>query len=103
MLMTLLDKGGRCHEREIASSLLAHDESQIEYYTQIINNKVGRVLRSHEMVERDSNEKTYQLLGYEELTPEQKSALIDLCKKRLNAFIEARGRAIYDHRRISVG
>jgi ATP adenylyltransferase len=33
----------------------------------------------------------------------QKNALKDLCQRRLNAFIEARGRAIYDHRRVSVG
>jgi ATP adenylyltransferase len=33
MLMELLAKGGKSNEREIASSLLAHDESQIEYYT----------------------------------------------------------------------
>ena len=43
MLMTLLSKGGKCHEREIASELLARDQSQIEYYTQITNNMVGRV------------------------------------------------------------
>jgi ATP adenylyltransferase len=33
MLMALLSNGGKCHEREIASELLARDESQIEYYT----------------------------------------------------------------------
>jgi len=37
MLMSLLTKGGKCHEREIASDLLIRDESQIEYYTQITN------------------------------------------------------------------
>jgi ATP adenylyltransferase len=33
MLMALLSKGGKRHEREIASELVARDESQIEYYT----------------------------------------------------------------------
>ena len=103
MLMALLSKGGKCHEREIASELLARDESQIEYYTQITNNMVGRVLRDHQIVERDRATKTYRLLGYETLSAEQKTALKDLCQKRLDAFIEARGRAIYDHRRVSVG
>ena len=103
MLMALLSKGGKCHEREIASELLARDESQIEYYTQITNNMVGRVLRDHQIVERDRATKTYTLLGYETLSAEQKSALTNLCQKRLDAFIEARGRAIYDHRRVSVG
>src|SRR5262249_12482566 len=103
MLMTLLSKGGKCHEREIASELLARDDSQIEYYTQITNNMVGRVLRDHEIVERYRTTKTYKLLGYDSMSPEQASKLIDLCKKRLDAFIEARGKAIYDHRRVSVG
>ena len=103
MLMTLLAHGGRCHEREIAEALLAHDESEIEYYSQITNNMVGRVLRSHEIVSRDKATKSYQLNDYDDLTSKQKDALIALCEKRLNAFIEARGRAIYDHRRLSVG
>jgi ATP adenylyltransferase len=103
MLMALLSKGDKCHERDIASELLARDESQIEYYTQITNNMVGRVLRDHQIVERDRESKTYRLLGYEKLSAEQKNALRDLCQKRLDAFVEARGRAIYDHRRLSVG
>jgi ATP adenylyltransferase len=103
MLMALLSKGGKCHEREIASELLTRDESQIEYYTQITNNMVERVLRDHQIVERDRTTRTYRLWGYETLTTEQKDALKNLCQKRLDTFIEARGRAIYDHRRVSVG
>src|SRR5262249_46838549 len=103
MLMALLSKEGKCHEREIASELLARDESQIEYYTQITNNMVGQVLRDHQIVERDRATKTYRLLGYEKLSAEQRNALKDACQKRLDAFIEDRGRAIYDHRRVSVG
>jgi ATP adenylyltransferase len=103
MLMSLLTKGGKCHEREIASDLLIRDESQIEYYTQITNNMVGRVLRDHEIVERDRTTRTYSLPGYETLTDDQRAKLIDLCRARLDAFVEARGRAIYDHRRVSLG
>lgn len=103
MLMTLVAHGGRCPEREIAKALLAHDESEIEYYSEITNNMVGRVLRNHEVVSRDKANKSYQLNDYDNLTPQQKDALIALCEKRLNAFVEARGRAIYDHRRLSVG
>ncbi len=35
MLMTLLEKGGKASVRDIATSILIHDESQIEYYEQI--------------------------------------------------------------------
>ena len=66
MLMTLLAHGGRCHEREIAQALLA--ESEIEYHSQITNNRVGRVLRNHEIVFRDNATKSYQLADYDDLT-----------------------------------
>ena len=36
MLLTLLDNAGRCHQEEIAKAILAHDPSQIDYYTNII-------------------------------------------------------------------
>ena len=37
MLMTLLGKGGRCHEKEIAKALLSHDPTQVEYYIRVCN------------------------------------------------------------------
>src|SRR5262245_66524273 len=75
MLMALLSNRGKCHEREIASELLARDESQIEYYTQITNNMVGGVLRRHKIVERDKANKTYTLFGYDNLSAKQKDEL----------------------------
>ena len=62
MLMTLLKNGGKCSQSDIASALLSHDESQIEYYTNITNNMVGRVLRKHEIVDRDNLTKKYNIL-----------------------------------------
>jgi diadenosine tetraphosphate (Ap4A) HIT family hydrolase len=103
MLISLLENGGKAHEREIAKALLAHDESQIEYYTEITNNMVGQVLRNHEIVVRDRQTKTYELVGYDDLTEKQKAELISACEARLQAFVEARGKTIYDHRRVSVG
>jgi hypothetical protein len=38
MLMTLIEKGGQASVRDIACSILAHDESQIEYYEQVTKN-----------------------------------------------------------------
>jgi hypothetical protein len=44
MLMKLLQNRGKAKIRDIAKSLLSHDQSQIEYYEQITKNMVGRVL-----------------------------------------------------------
>ena len=102
-LMTLLDSGGRCNQTDIARALLSHDQSQIEYYTRITKNMVGRVVRKHGIVERDRATKTYSLVDCDDLTPEQVQMLVKLCERKLEAFLESRGRRIFDHRRKSAG
>jgi ATP adenylyltransferase len=103
MLMTLLNSGGRCHQRKIAAALLAHDESQIEYYTLITNRMVGKVLRNHGLVARDERTKEYELRGFDSLTATERKELVALCKQRLDAFVAARGAAIYQHRHAASG
>jgi ATP adenylyltransferase len=44
MLLELLRQNGTAPRRDIAKALLSHDESQIDYYEQITNNMIGRVL-----------------------------------------------------------
>ncbi len=103
MLMTLLRERGQCSERKIAESLLAHDESQLEYYETIVRGMVGRVLRRHEIVERDKKTKTWTLVGYEDLTKEEILDLTTLCRDRLQRFLEQRGETIFEHRKRSKG
>jgi|APSaa5957512576_1039674.scaffolds.fasta_scaffold13731_2 ATP adenylyltransferase len=103
MLKTLLENNGQCHGSKIAKALLVHDASQIEYYTRITNNMVGRVLRDHKYVELNKKTKLYSLVDYKTFTQEQISELIELCKKRLDTFLEVRGEKIFDHRRKSSG
>ena len=103
MLISLLENGGVCHESVIAKEILIHDQSQVEYYTRITNNMVGRVLRSHEIVERDRSTKNYYLSGYEELSHTQVSVLIYLCQQRLHTYVQSRGERIFEHRRKTSG
>jgi hypothetical protein len=81
MLMTLLRRGGRASTKDIARSILAHDESQVEYYEDVTKNMVGRVLRSHGIVEREGV--SYSLVGYKDLDGEQVKRLIELCEAKL--------------------
>jgi ATP adenylyltransferase len=99
MLMTLLENDGECSGAEIAKSILSHDESQIEYYENVTKNMVGRVLTNHGIVNR--NGQSYQLSGFEQLNKEQIESLINLCQEKLDAYIEQRGRAIWEHRKQS--
>ena len=101
MLMTLLSNGGHCDETEIAKDILGHDRSQIEYYTKITNNMVGRVLRRHGLVEKKG--KTYQLVGFGELSLPQIAHLKSLCQRKLVEYMEKRGDNLWQHRNISSG
>jgi diadenosine tetraphosphate (Ap4A) HIT family hydrolase/5-methylcytosine-specific restriction endonuclease McrA len=101
MLMTLLAKGGKASVRDIATGILVHDESQIEYYEQITKEMVGRVLRNRGLVKKEA--RTFELLEFDRLTPEQVADLIGLCQKKLDEFKERRGARIWKHRKLSEG
>jgi diadenosine tetraphosphate (Ap4A) HIT family hydrolase len=101
MLMSLLKHGGRCPTKVIAKAILGRDESQLEYYENITNNMVGRVLRKHGIVERDKD--GYKLVGFETLTEKQASQLVTLCQEKLNEYIGKRGDHIWLHRKQSAG
>jgi len=103
MLMTLLRSGGEADETAIARNLVFHDQSQIEYYTKITNNMVGRVLRKHGIVERDRIARSYRLVGFEHLSSDEIDVLLQLCQEKLNDFMTRRGGRIYQHRRTSIG
>ena len=96
MIQTLLRNDGVASRKEIAAALLAYDHSQLEYYEQVVNNMVGKVLRSHQVIEREGEQ--YELLGAENLTDEQRSALDALCQAKLDEFLQKRGDKVYQHR-----
>jgi len=97
MLITLLEHQGRCHQQEIAKSILINDLSQIEYYEKITNNMVGKVLRNHKVVDRES--KYYELLGFESFTPSEVESLKSACQMKLLEYIEKRKSSIWQHRK----
>jgi ATP adenylyltransferase len=101
MIMTLLRSGGICRDEDIAKAILEHDQSQIEYYTHITNNMVGRVLRRHSLVEK--RKKEYSLVGFENLTPAQTETIIEICKQKLDEYMARRGSKIWSHRKLSAG
>ena len=82
MLMRLLTNRGRASVREIARSILQHDETQIEYYENVTNKMVGRVLRSHEVVSKEGD--LYFLSGFESLGDDEIAKLVELCQVRLD-------------------
>jgi diadenosine tetraphosphate (Ap4A) HIT family hydrolase/5-methylcytosine-specific restriction endonuclease McrA len=102
MLQVLLSHGGRASIRRIAQAFLGHDESQLDYYEQIVKNMPGRVLATHRVVERDGD--TYalgpELAGVSE---EERVDLIRRCEEAVERFKQKRGSAIWQHRRPGLG
>jgi len=103
MIKALLENNGVCHEREIAKALLINDESQIDYYNKITNVMVGRILRSHNIVERDRKTKEYRIKDFEFMSRSSIKQLIKICDEKLNEFLKSRGDKIFSHRTKSSG
>ena len=101
MLMTLLSNRGTASVTDIAKAILDKDQSQIEYYEKITRDMVGKVLRNHSIVAKDG--KRFQLVDFDALSQEQIGHLVALCQKKLDEYIDARGLAVWQHRRQSSG
>lgn len=97
MIKALLENQGILSITEIAKRILEYDQSQVEYYENITNNMVGRVLRSHNIVSR--NKDNYELVEYSNLSEDEKKETIDFCNKKIDEFIRKRGEYIWEHRR----
>ena len=78
MIHQLLNNGGRSSVTEIAKDISQHDPSQIEYYENVTNNMVGKVLRNHDIVDKEG--KTYILKEFEKYSLEQRRELMNICK-----------------------
>ncbi len=102
MLKMLIQNGGWASTRDIATSFLAQDDSQIDYYVEITKRMPGPVLKRHQLVEREGD--GYRLVpDVRGLTAEQRSALMRICDEAVEAYRARRGHRIYQHRRTALG
>ena len=100
MIKALLENGGEATTEEIATRLLAYDQSQVEYYSLRTKAMVGKVLTNNGVVEPIKNGR--QITGYRLTdgthTETQRAALQAMCDKAIDAYISKRGEAIWGHR-----
>lgn len=102
MLIQLLENEGRATVTEIATAILHHDPSQIEYYENIIKRMPGRVLsRNRKITERTGN--THSLIGYEDLSESEVDKLIEICHGKISAYLQSNEEWRWSHRRTSSG
>ena len=97
MIKTLLEGGGHASKRTIAQAILNYDFSQVEYYENITNNMVGRVLRSHDIVSKEKDQ--YSLTDFSSLSESEIKDIIELCDSKIQEYIDNRGKKIWEHRR----
>ena len=102
MLMELLQKCGSASVTDIAKAILIHDQSQIEYYEQRVKTMVGRVLTNNRKI-TEKHKNQYLLKGFDDLSPEEVTALIQLCQQKVDEFLSDRGDRIWSHRSKSLG
>jgi ATP adenylyltransferase len=99
MLMELL-KGmnGSASVQDIAQAILNKDPTQVEYFSHVVKNMVGKVLTKNHGIATKNND-VYSLIGSGELSKAETEELIDLCEKKISEFEKNRGAAVWSHRR----
>jgi len=100
MIRNLLKNKGKADSAKIAKDLLAYDVSQVEYYQLITKNMVGKVLTNNRGITYKDGD-VYQLNGFDNLSAEEQKELISICEEKIDAYIEKRGKNIWQHRRVS--
>ncbi len=98
MLIELLKHSGKRTVTEIAKAFVSRDPTQVEYYSNIIKNMVGRVLTKNRGITYTKDD-TYFLSGFNELDQYQCEDLIKLCQQRLEGYEAKRVDAMSEHRR----
>jgi ATP adenylyltransferase len=98
MLIELLQNNGKRTVTEIAKSFVNRDPTQVEYYSNVVKNMVGKVLTKNRGVTYKDGE-TYHLSGIHDLNADQREELVQLCQQRLEGYESKRGEAMWGHRK----
>ena len=98
MLIELLKNNGKRTVTDIAKAFVNRDPTQVEYYSNIVKNMVGKVLTKNRGITYKDGE-TYHLSGIHDLSADQRHELIQLCQQRLEGYEAKRGEAMWEHRK----
>ena len=98
MLIELLRNNGQASVTQIAKAILDRDPTQIEYFSEIVKNMVGRVLTKNRGITEKQGD-SYRLIGAEQLSSDEVQSLIDLCQQKIDEFEQKRGDAVWSHRK----
>ena len=100
MIKTLLQQKGSSHISEIAKQLLMYDQSQIEYYEEIVKKMVGHVLTKNRKITKNEGSK-YLLEKFSDLSKTEILELNRICEEKIQEYIKKRGDNLFNHRKLS--
>jgi diadenosine tetraphosphate (Ap4A) HIT family hydrolase/5-methylcytosine-specific restriction endonuclease McrA len=98
MLIELIKNNGSASVSQIAQAILNRDPSQIEYYSLIVKNMVGKVLTKNRAITEKHGE-IYSLKNFADLSRSESDDLIRLCEKAVGEFEIKRNGSHWNHRR----
>jgi len=98
MLIELLKHNGQASVGQIAQAILNRDPTQIEYYSEIVKNMVGRVLtKNRGITDKEGNQ--YKLKDADQLSNEQVLELMNLLEDKICEYEAKREDAHWEHRK----
>jgi diadenosine tetraphosphate (Ap4A) HIT family hydrolase len=95
VIKSLFQNNGELSDYELSKRLLEYDVSQIEYYQNIVNKMVGKVLRNHNIISKND---LYLMIDFELYSNSEKENIIKICDEKINQFIKNRGDSAWAHR-----
>jgi len=98
MLIALLKNKGKASVKEIAQSILNQDPTQIEYYSEIVKNMVGKVLTKNRGITEKTDE-VYSLIDGDRLSHNEVNELISLCEQKIQEYEKKRDGSHWEHRK----
>ena len=96
LIRSLVDSGGSATLRQLANNFVLQDESQLVYYEDRIKKMPVKVLKSHDIIQKDGD--LIKLNLKKRLTLEQKAKIRMVCEAKIQEYIEKRGLKIWDYR-----
>lgn len=97
MLKTLLAREGVASRRDIAAAFLAEDQSQLEYYDEIVKRYPTQTLKRHGIIEHGRGRYSLRDI-FLAIDAGERATLIALCDAKLADFVERRQQMIWKHR-----
>ncbi len=96
-IKTLLENDGSASSTTLAKNILSYDSSQIDYYEHIVKIMPSRVLKNHNIIEKDGSQYRLHLM-FNDLTESEIKLLIKYCNDKVEKYLISHENTPFAHR-----